>query len=372
MCDGTITIVLTGGSPDFIYSVTDISNPLNSFVDTSSSNSYTFTGLCPGTYEIIISDLTGLPCSINGTPGGILVTINPGSSTLSVTCEVIGINCWYQQGDVSATALGNAPPFSYSLNGGPWTASGYFAGAAYGCGMVSVAVQDGTGQVASSSCYPICDYSPVPTVTVTSPTCTASCSGEAFLVIGASEFSAGNAPYAVFVENTITMLPGNVGMINSATDTLFLTELCSGEYNVHSVESLGNCPSYIESFTITELNTIVDTSVTVSTSLLTANAVLNTSYQWIHCDSASIEGATFQSFIPSESGNYAVEITQDGCVDTSSCYTINIIGIDELSHGEKKLIKIVDTMGRETEFKPNTLLIFIYSDGTIEKVMKLE
>jgi hypothetical protein len=191
-------------------------------------------------------------------------------------------------------------------------------------------------------------------------------------VIGASEFSAGNAPYAIYVENTSTMQPGLVGAINNVSDTIFLTNLCTGEYNAYSLESMGNCPSFSQSFTITELNTIVDTSVTLNSSVLTANAVLNTSYQWIHCDSASIEGATFQSFIPSESGNYAVEITQDGCVDTSSCYTINIIGIDELSHGEKKLIKIVDTMGRETEFKPNTLLIFIYSDGTIEKVMKLE
>ena len=29
-------------------------------------------------------------------------------------------------------------------------------------------------------------------------------------------------------------------------------------------------------------------------------------------------------------------------------------------------------MGRETEFKTNTPLIFIYSDGTRERVMKIE
>tara|TARA_B100000508_G_scaffold141092_1_gene146379 strand:- start:24050 stop:25459 length:1410 start_codon:yes stop_codon:yes gene_type:complete len=34
----------------------------------------------------------------------------------------------------------------------------------------------------------------------------------------------------------------------------------------------------------------------------------------------------------------------------------------------KKLIKVVDLTGRETEFKPNTLLIYIYSDGTTKKV----
>lgn len=49
------------------------------------------------------------------------------------------------------------------------------------------------------------------------------------------------------------------------------------------------------------------------------------------------------------------------------------IGITELITNEtKNLIKIVDLLGRETELKPNTPLIFIYSDGTREHVMKVE
>lgn len=48
------------------------------------------------------------------------------------------------------------------------------------------------------------------------------------------------------------------------------------------------------------------------------------------------------------------------------------VGIEELTQGEKKLVKIIDFMGRETEYKPNAPLILIYSDGTRERVMKLE
>ena len=33
----------------------------------------------------------------------------------------------------------------------------------------------------------------------------------------------------------------------------------------------------------------------------------------------------------------------------------------------KRLIKIVDLLGRETEFKTNTVLFYLFSDGTIEK-----
>lgn len=48
------------------------------------------------------------------------------------------------------------------------------------------------------------------------------------------------------------------------------------------------------------------------------------------------------------------------------------IGLEEIQLEKKQLIKIVDLLGRETEFKPNTPLIFMYNDGTTEKVMKLE
>lgn len=46
-------------------------------------------------------------------------------------------------------------------------------------------------------------------------------------------------------------------------------------------------------------------------------------------------------------------------------------GLNELD-SERQLEHIIDYMGRETEFKPNTPLIFIYDDGTRQRIMKLE
>ena len=37
----------------------------------------------------------------------------------------------------------------------------------------------------------------------------------------------------------------------------------------------------------------------------------------------------------------------------------------------KELVKILDHLGRETEFKANTPLIYVYSDGTTEKVFTI-
>jgi len=38
----------------------------------------------------------------------------------------------------------------------------------------------------------------------------------------------------------------------------------------------------------------------------------------------------------------------------------------------KNLFQILDLMGRETSFKPNTPLIYVYDDGSIEKVFSVE
>ena len=56
------------------------------------------------------------------------------------------------------------------------------------------------------------------------------------------------------------------------------------------------------------------------------------SYQWLDCNNgnASISGATGQSYTATSNGNYAVRITNGSCVETSSCYSITTVGIDNL------------------------------------------
>jgi hypothetical protein len=72
---------------------------------------------------------------------------------------------------------------------------------------------------------------------------------------------------------------------------------------------------------------------------LTANA--NTgNYQWVDCGNgyAPISGATGQSYTASANGTYAVIVTQNGCTDTSSCYTVAGIGLREAKSVEIKLM----------------------------------
>lgn len=50
----------------------------------------------------------------------------------------------------------------------------------------------------------------------------------------------------------------------------------------------------------------------------------------------------------------------------------NVANLDKFELGEKQLIKVVNLIGNETEDEPNKLLIFIYNDGTVEKVFRVE
>jgi len=116
----------------------------------------------------------------------------------------------------------------------------------------------------------------------------------------------------------------------------------------------------------------VDITVTSVGTLLTANEV-NATYQWLDCDNgnAAIMGETNQSYTPTLTGNYAVELTVGNCVDTSACFLVDFTGIIDLTKSPASLVKIIDITGRETEFKPNTVLFYIYSDGTIRRVMEI-
>lgn len=56
---------------------------------------------------------------------------------------------------------------------------------------------------------------------------------------------------------------------------------------------------------------------------------------------------------------------------SSGICSINL-GIDEINNENKKIVKIVDMMGREVIDNPNNIFIYIYDDGSTEKVFRIE
>ena len=88
-------------------------------------------------------------------------------------------------------------------------------------------------------------------------------------------------------------------------------------------------PNHLGCDSIITINVTVnpspDTSITQNIDMLTSGATtMGVTYQWLNCDLnfATINGATNQTFIPSNNGNYAVAVDLNGCVDTSFCYNV--------------------------------------------------
>jgi hypothetical protein len=98
---------------------------------------------------------------------------------------------------------------------------------------------------------------------------------------------------------------------------------------------------------------------------------------WVHLGLIHQETNYFQSdsitrelCIYSSHPNYLTDLNVP---NDSHCETImiGIVGLEEINSNSKTRIKITDIMGRETDFKPNSVLIYYYSDGSIQKFFTL-
>lgn len=116
----------------------------------------------------------------------------------------------------------------------------------------------------------------------------------------------------------------------------------------------------------------VNVGVTQNRDSLRANSS-GTSYQWLNCNAnfAPLVGENDSLFIAKNDGAYAVEIKNGNCIDTSSCFTVNSIGIDpmqpngsisiypnpsngilhiDMANINNAILKIVNTNGKQILF----------------------
>jgi hypothetical protein len=100
-----------------------------------------------------------------------------------------------------------------------------------------------------------------------------------------------------------------------------------------TIPNASGCDSVI---TINLTINSADVSVTNSSPTLTANAAMAT-YQWLDCDNnfTEINSANSKSYLATSNGNYAVEVTQNGCIDTSLCINVSNANILESTFGNQ-------------------------------------
>lgn len=98
----------------------------------------------------------------------------------------------------------------------------------------------------------------------------------------------------------------------SATYTLLNTEGCDSNITLNL-----------------SINTI-DPTTTLDDPTINSNE-FDAFYQWLDCDHSYmiLDGEIWQDFTAETNGNYAVEISKFGCVDTSECVTITSVGLNE-------------------------------------------
>ena len=136
---------------------------------------------------------------------------------------------------------------------------------------------------------------------------------------------------------------------NNVVDGQAFAPAQSNAYVVTAQDSLG----------CTGTDTVMVTVLENSASTLTETAL----------DSYTLNGQTY-----TESGTYTQTLTAaNGCDSTITLnLTLNFTGIDELGTGAKKLEKITDLSGKIIPRRKNTLMLFIYEDGTVERVVEME
>jgi len=124
----------------------------------------------------------------------------------------------------------------------------------------------------------------------------------------------------------------------------------------------------------------VNNAVTVADPMITADEAGATTYRWLDCNDnyAVIPGESGQSYTPTTNGSYAVEVTNNGCTDTSDCQLIQSLSIQANSMASFYIypnpsnngiwhfttdpieLNICDLLGRNVAVKVD------YNNGTID------
>jgi|GEM_PF-760725 len=282
-CDSTITLNLT------------IKQPTTSALTQTACGSYTLNGTIytsSGTYTQLRTNAAGCDSTIT-----LNLTINqPTASTLN------------------QTACG-----SYTLNGQTYTSSGTYNQLltnAAGCDStitLNLTVKQPTSSALSQS---VCDSYTL--------------NGQTYTSSGTYTQTLTNAAGC---DSTITLNltvnhPTSATLTQTACDSYSLngqTYTASGTYT-QTLTNASGCDSII---TLNLTINTVNAGATVTNETITADQ-LGAAYQWIDCANGNsiIAGETGQSFTATANGIYAVIVTGGSCSDTSDCFTIASVGIE--------------------------------------------
>ncbi|MDX2361075.1 MAG: HYR domain-containing protein [Crocinitomicaceae bacterium] len=231
------------------------------------------------------------------TDGDSPIPLNVPLADLTGECDYTGTPTAPQAWDACAgTVIGTTSDV------GPWTTQGTHD--------ITWAFDDGNGNIAYT----------VQHVIITDVTAPVADAGSLADLTGLCSVDAPTAP---------TATDNCEGSITGTTTTVFPVTTASTITWTFD-DGNGNITTQTQDVIITG----VDVSLTVSGAEITANNANASDYQWVSCLSnfLPLNGETNQNFIAWANGEYAVIITEAGCVDTSECIVISTIGIEDINY----------------------------------------
>ncbi|SHL42803.1 T9SS type A sorting domain-containing protein [Flavobacterium saccharophilum] len=218
--DGTITATATGGAAPYLYAITDSNGlPMNF------QNSFVFTGLKAGSYDIHVKDSLG--CTTF--QPNIIIVNKP--TPIVVNVDITAVTCVNPVGIIKVNATGGILPYKYSFNGASYVPSNIFT-VAPGSYIITVSDADNNQRSIVADIIPV--SAPSVTAAVTSNVL---CKGDNTGSIKAAAIG-GKAPYSYSLD----------GVSFNTTDTF--TNLRAGTYTI-TVKDVNSCFS-TTTITLTE------------------------------------------------------------------------------------------------------------------------
>lgn len=288
VCDGEATAVPSGGTAPYTYQWDD---PANSTTDV-------VTGLCAGTYTVIVTDANG--CADTTT-----VVINE-PSDIVITATTQGTSCFgVCDGEAYASATGGTAPYSYQWDDLALTQNDTVIGLC--AGTFNVIVTDDNGCTSTLAVIITEPDTLVASVQVVDASCPGICDGTATVTV-----SGGTGPFTYLWDDP-----------NAQTGDI-ATGLCAGTYNVTVTDANGcsdNVSVVVGEPTAIDINlTIVDAS---------CNAVCDGEASVVISGGTAPYTVVWSNFTQGEqvtglcAGSYSVFVSDaNGCADTLS-FTIN-------------------------------------------------
>jgi len=293
--DGTITITPTSGTAPYMYSLNG--GPAQA--------GNTFTGLAPGSYTIVFTD-------VNGCTGTNSVTLT-GNTAITATAVLTSPLCnGNNNGSITLNASGGIAPYQYSANGGTtYQVSATFNGLI--AGTYNFLIRDVLGCI-----YPFSFSLTEPaTLAVSALTNFATCpNNDGSIVVTAG---GGTPAYEYSIDNGINYQTGNV-----------FSNLPSGNYNNIRVRDANGCITNTTAVVVLndtmrlELGTDSTICFGSSITLIPQTNVLTDTFKWTPGATLNYDTARTPIASPTDTTKYYLTAKWGICQRTDSI-TVNIL-----------------------------------------------